>query len=116
MTRLSPLLSIEQTSYKSAQRFAKKHLVFFHFFIPELIHKCETCSNEANHNLDIQSYLRDLIEKVLVFVAEGKPPDKLLPDQWALANPDKVLQVVTMITARPKSGKTKNVTVHRLSE
>ena len=45
---------------------------------------------------------------MLVFVAEGKPPDKLLPDQWALANPDKVLQVVTMITARPKSGKTKN--------
>jgi hypothetical protein len=26
-----------------------------------------------------------------VFVAEGKPPDGLLPDQWALANPDRVL-------------------------
>ena len=35
---------LEQTSYKSAQRFAKKHLVFCHFFIPELLHKCETCS------------------------------------------------------------------------
>ena len=36
---------LEQTSYKSAQRFAKKHLVFCHFFIPELLHKCETCSS-----------------------------------------------------------------------
>ena len=44
--------------------------------------------NAANHNLDIHSYLRDVIEKVPVLMAEGKPLDELLPDQWALANPD----------------------------
>ena len=33
----------------------------------------------------------DVIEKVPVLMAEGKPLDELLPDQWALANPDKVL-------------------------
>ena len=47
--------------------------------------------NAANHNLDIHPYLRDVIEKVPVLMAEGKPLDELLPDQWALANPDKVL-------------------------
>ena len=48
--------------------------------------------NAANHNLDIQSYLRNVIVKVPVFMAEGKPLDGLLSDQWALASPDKVLQ------------------------
>ena len=47
--------------------------------------------NAANHNLDIHPYLRNVIEKVPVLMAEGKPLDELLPDQWALANPDKVL-------------------------
>ena len=47
--------------------------------------------NAANHNLDIHPYLRDVIEKVPVLMAEGKPLDELLPDQWALANPDKVI-------------------------
>ena len=47
--------------------------------------------NAANHNLDIHPYLRDVIEKVPALMAEGKPLDELLPDQWALANPDKVL-------------------------
>ena len=47
--------------------------------------------NAANHNLDIHRYLRDVIEKVPVLIAEGKPLDGLLPNQWALANPDKVV-------------------------
>ena len=36
--------------------------------------------NAANHNLDIHPYLRDVIEKVPVLMAEGKPLDGLLPD------------------------------------
>jgi transposase len=47
--------------------------------------------NAANHSLDIRCYLQDVLERVPVLVDRGLPLDELLPDRWALANPDKVL-------------------------
>lgn len=48
--------------------------------------------NAMNHNLDVFHYLHDVLKRLPLLVAKGGALDELLPDRWALENPDRILK------------------------
>jgi hypothetical protein len=51
-----------------------------------------TVRNAMNYNLDVFQYPHDVLKRLPILVAKGSSLNELLPDQWALENPNRILR------------------------